>query len=284
MSLALLVCVVMIAVLVCVITSQGLRTFWPRAIDRVTTRSGEVFLGVATEQEVYAPAPSELRQVEQMRAAGTLPPGSLDAQGRPLRRLYRVGNRDIGQDPFRWVPVHSIVSVERPAEALFVEREAWSVWLGTLEAVTLVDDLGPEAPLVPDRSVETEMGPGVATRAAGIDHDGRPTVVERTRIPAASLTLAFEDLHRQARARRAEIERVTRVDLGRLNSRIEAERQRVRAAERRVLQPGQEPPRATLGLGLWVLLVVGAIGLVAGGALLGTAGASRRPLRQRAAQ
>ena len=176
MALGLLLCVLMIAVLVGVIAVQGMSTFWPRPIERITTRDGQTFLGLRTSEESYLAPPSEARQIEQLSAEGTLLPGSLDAGGRPLRRLYRVGNRDIGQDPFRWVPVHSIASVDRPADAVLVERESWGIWLGTIRAVVMVDDLGPGAELLPDRPVRTDIGPGTASRVISRDSAGGETV------------------------------------------------------------------------------------------------------------
>ena len=108
---ALIVCLVMIIGLIGMIVTQGMATFWPRPIERVTLQSGEVFLGVPT-------------------AVQTDPP----------QTLYRTGNRDIGSEPFRWVDASDIASVERPPHAVMVEREAWSIWLGVPERALEVRD------------------------------------------------------------------------------------------------------------------------------------------------
>jgi ABC-type phosphate transport system permease subunit/ABC-type phosphate transport system auxiliary subunit len=263
MSLALIVCVVMIAVLVGVIAAQGARTFWPQPIDLVATRDGGAFLGVRRGQETYDAPPAEMERLAAMRAAGTLAPDALDSQGRPLRRLYRVGNRDLGQDPFRWVPVHEIASVQRPKAALMVEREAWGLWLGELSAIVLVDDLGPDAPVAEPRQVNTELGPGIASRARARAGQGPETTVERTRIKIADLSTPFGVLHDQARARRRLIEDLTRHELGSINADIERLRLRVREAELRLPGAGGHRELPALPLPAWiavVLAVPGAIG------------------------
>lgn len=165
---ALVVCLVMIIGLVGMIVTRGLTTFWPRPIERVTLTSGEVFLGVRTDE-------------------ATNPPSV----------LFRTGNRDIGREPFRWVPLAEIASVETPDEAVLVEREAWSIWLG------------------------------VPQRALGIDETGERVLAEG---PGPVMDFIRAE-HAPARARRAEIERLKRKDLGQINHRLEAERLRVRQAE-----------------------------------------------------
>jgi ABC-type phosphate transport system permease subunit len=165
---ALVVCLVMIIGLVGMIVTQGLTTFWPRPIERVTLTSGEVFLGVRTDEAADPPSV-----------------------------LFRTGNRDIGREPFRWVPLAEIASVEMPEEAVLVEREAWSIWLG------------------------------VPQRALGIDETGERVLAEG---PGPVMDFIRAE-HAPARARRAEIERLKRHDLGRINHRLEAERLRVRQAE-----------------------------------------------------
>lgn len=110
---ALVLCLVMIVGLVAMIITQGISTFWPRPIDRVTLNDGTVFLGVPTE-----------------------------FQEDPPQTLYRTGNRDIGTEPFRWVSQSDIQSIDRPEYAVMLERSAWSVWLGIPERAILVNDQG----------------------------------------------------------------------------------------------------------------------------------------------
>ncbi|MEQ9096835.1 MAG: ABC transporter permease subunit [Phycisphaerales bacterium] len=177
---ALVVSLVMIVGLVAMIVTQGLTTFWPRPIERVTLSDGSVFLGVPT-----------------------------DTQGDPPSTLYRTGNRDIGSEPFRWVPESNIAATERPPHAIMLEREAWSVWLGVPEKAIMVNE------------------------------DGQPEVVAEG--PEA-VRAFIEENHDQARARYHEIEELKKHGLGGINKRIEALRLNVREAEiaaAREVRPGQ---------------------------------------------
>ncbi len=217
---ALVVCLVMIVGLVGMIVTQGLSTFWPRPVEMVTLASGESFVGVPTATE-----------------------------DDPARVLYRTGNRDVGGQPFQWVARSEIVSVERPAHAVLVEREAWSVWLG------------------------------VPQRAEVVGEDGAVGVVAEG--PAETMAY-FRAEHAAARARRAEIETLKRRDLGEINRRLEAERLRVRQAELDLARAGEAgSSRAVMGVagfaavaGAGVVLLLGAWRMGRGGA--GTSGGTGR--------
>ncbi len=201
---ALIVCLVMIIGLVGMIITQGLVTFWPRPIERVTLASGEVFLGIRT-----------------------------DATEEPPAVLYRTGNRDIGREPFRWVPLSDIVSTEKPREAVLVEREAWSIWLG-----------------VPERAIEVG--------------EGEPRVLAQ----GPEQVMAFYHAeHANARARRAEVERLKRHDLGRINRGMESERLRVRQAELSLRRA--DHARRVLPVWATVLIGAGVLGAIGGVMLLG---------------
>lgn len=195
---ALVVCLIMIIGLASMIIGQGLTTFWPRPIDRVTLTSGEVFLGVPTAE-----------------------------QDEPAQILYRTGNRDIGRESFRWVNRSDIQSTDRPAEAVLVEREAWSVWLG-----------------VPQQLIETVEGQEPRVLAEG------PEAVLR----------AFDTAHPEARRRRAEIERLKKHELGAINKSLEAERLRIRKAELDLNRSGES--RAVLSVPVFSGLCFGVLALL----------------------
>lgn len=207
---ALVACLVMILGLVAMIVFNGMRTYWPRPIELVTLTSGEVFLGVP-----------------------------MDTEDEPARTLYRTGNRDLGREPFRWVDRADVASVELPNDALFVEREVWSIWLG------------------------------VPTEAIRIDESGKRTTVAA----GSDDVLAYiRANHGEARARRTEINRLKREDLGQINHQIESMRLNVRRAELELERPDRGaspmPPLAFGGV------LVGLIGAVAGAVVLGRRAAS----------
>lgn len=193
---ALALCLVMIVGLVAMIVVNGAQTYWPRPIEKVTMASGEVFMGVPVNTE-----------------------------DEPARVLYRTGNRDLGREPFRWVDRSDVASVERPDEAVLVEREVWSVWLG-----------------VPEQAIE-------------IGEDGERVVVAEG--PEAVMAYIGEH-HGDARDRRQKIEDLKKHDLGAINHKLEAQRLRVRSAELELARPGGA--RATLPMWASVLLLVGVIG------------------------
>ncbi len=194
---ALVACVVLITGLVGMILWQGGRTFWPGAIDRVTLRSGEVFLGVRVREE--------------------------EAQGG--RRLYRVGNRDAGREPFRWVDLSDVVSVEQPTDAVLAERQEWGVWLGVPKGIRR----------------------GGESVAEGVEET----------------LIALPALHREAVARRERMERIRKHDLGGVNTRMEATRLSVRRAELDAERAAKRPGH--LGWVAWGGMLAAAVALAVGG-------------------
>lgn len=205
---ALVICLVMIIGLVTMIVVNGMRTYWPRPVEKVTLKSGEVFLGVPTSTE-----------------------------DTPPRVLYRTGNRDLGREPFRWVDRADIQTVERPGDAVLVEREVWSVWLG-----------------VPEKAVRIEADGSQTTLAEGFD----------------DVMTYYNDHHAGARARRARVDDLKKQDLGRINERIEAQRLRVRQAELELQRAGDT--RATESVAAFVAMLIAAGGLAFGAAWLGRRG------------
>lgn len=115
-GMALTVCVAMILGLLGLILAGGSRTFWPMPIEQVTLTTGERFLGVQTRTETNP----ELGQ----------------------RILYRVGNRDLGQQPFRWVDESAVVERSTPSDAVLVERYEWGLWLGVPARLTEIGSDG----------------------------------------------------------------------------------------------------------------------------------------------
>lgn len=202
---ALVLCLVMIVGLVAMIITQGMSTFWPGPVERVTLHDGSVFLGVPTE-----------------------------TNDDPPQTLYRTGNRDIGTEPFRWVNKEDIRTIERPEHAIMLEREAWSVWLGTPE------------------------------RAILLDEQGQPTNAAEG--PVAVMAFIDEN-HAQARARWHAIENLKKHDLGRVNKRIEAIRLRVREAELDAAR--EQRPGGVFGVGVFALVVALGVAAAAGAWFVG---------------
>src|SRR5690606_24108675 len=132
MGASLVVSVTLILGLLGIILVQGLSTCWPRPVDHVQMRDGSAFLGVPVEEEAYQPSGDDLARFESLVDAGEL---EQREGAQPRRRLYRVGNREWLGQPFRWVPLFDVESVERPEAPLFLERLDWGIFIGMPEAI-----------------------------------------------------------------------------------------------------------------------------------------------------
>jgi phosphate transport system permease protein len=237
---ALAVCAVMVVALLAIVLVGGARAFWPRKIERVTLNEragtpGEVFLGSVVRSDSYSPTAAERETLDALSASGKLPAGALDEQGLPIRRLYRVGNKEFRGQPFVWVPVYQIASATLEPSATLLERTAWGVWHGYPQAVRHAVERtvpGPASAIVLQEAAAADGG-RIERVVLGDGPNGTVRVRE-TRVWDASAQQAMEVFraqHAGARARAAEIEEIKTSEIGRVNRGLEAERLKVRAAE-----------------------------------------------------
>ena len=201
-------CAVMIISLLLVVVWEGSKAFWVRPIDTLTLTDGSVVMGVPMDEESYEPSAEEARTLAALLARPDAARGAFDDAGRPLRRLYRVGNREFNAQPFLWVPLHTIARLERDPSAVLIERVSWGVWIGRPEGI-----------------VE------LASKEAGAQPRSIATGTEAT-------LEAFARLHGEALERRRTIERINTDDVGRLNKQIESVRLDLRNVELRRGEPG----------------------------------------------
>ncbi len=212
MGAALVVCCTMIAGLLAIIVVQGMNAFWPRPIELAVLRSGERLMGMPIRDEPFEPTPAQREQIERLKAQGSLWQGAIADDGRPIRRQYRVGNRELGQQPFRWANLFELTEApSRPLDAVLLERQEWGVWIGT-----------------PERVVRMDQKAGAEPRTLA---DG----------PVESIRY-MREARSELRTRGAEILALRRDTIGDLNARMESWRTRVRAAELELLE--QSSPEA----------------------------------------
>ncbi|HXG49139.1 MAG TPA: phosphate ABC transporter, permease protein PstA, partial [Methylomirabilota bacterium] len=114
---ALGVCLLMIAGLLVVVVLNGMGYFWPHPLTEITLRDGSKLMGVLTQTE-------EFRKFE-----GTNEPVTM------TRSQFKVGNRDLSQQDFRWIEHPEIVGRERPRLAVALEREEYGDFYGYLQAI-----------------------------------------------------------------------------------------------------------------------------------------------------
>lgn len=201
-GMALIVCVAMILSLLGLIVVSGSRTFWQKPLEKVTLESGESFLGMQfrTEQN------PEMGQ----------------------RTLYRVGNRDLGHQPFRWVDANDISQQSKPDEAVLIERYEWGIWLGVPSKIIEIDAEG-------ERVVVAEGAQDVL--------DQLPAYIEEAR-----------QRHEQADEIRSEAiaklnHKLEKLRLSQLNARLRAD---------------LDERDGHLGYGLWFVVVIVLLGSVGG--------------------
>ena len=99
----------MISGLVTYIAAKGLGFFWPKSIFQVQTPDGPV-LGEITDEEA--------------------------AQGDDLAKVqFRVGNRDIYGQDFRWVKKEDTQTLQRPLDVVLIERFEYGVFMGWIDGL-----------------------------------------------------------------------------------------------------------------------------------------------------
>jgi phosphate transport system permease protein len=283
---ALALALLMIVALLGVVLSGGASAFWPRPIDRVTFRESpdappQVFLGVAVEDAAFDPSGAVLAEIEAFRSSRELTAEMFDRAERPIRRLYRVGNKEIRGQPFMWVPLYRIESIERPRDAVFVERREWGPWLGRLTGILVIDERvhpGPgervhaseETDPPADLAVYLRSGAKVLVEREiiGNTDGGGLRVMERTRLDHGvddqERRRIFDAVHAVAVARRDEIERIKSAEIGSVNRRLEAVRLRVKQAELD-LERASGKVHARLGWSGWGMVLLGGVGLTVAG-------------------
>jgi phosphate transport system permease protein len=108
---------VMVAGLVILVLVNGLGSFWPSPIARLTLAGGKELMGQVAQREKI-PQPGS-------------PPGAAER----YRIQVRVGNRDLYGADFVWVEEVNIVRRDFPAEAVLIERQEWGNLYGFIKEV-----------------------------------------------------------------------------------------------------------------------------------------------------
>lgn len=262
MGLSLSISLAMVVGLLLLIFVQGMWTFWPREIDRLTLRDGSIVLGVQVEQSTFEPSAAERERVAGLVADGEIGPWATDAEGALIRRLYRVGNRDLGQEAFRWIAMHDVVAIEQPGDAAFIERRDWGVWLGTVEGFEIrrrlpIDEVPQSEQAAEGIVVETEYGEAPASRSVEYDAQGRPFVLERAVLRDPSLLARMLEA---AHSRLDEIRRLRTEDRTAIDHRIAQENLRLASVKYRLERGSRDGVGATTAGGLALVAVALALG------------------------
>ena len=246
-GMALTASVLMIVALLGAVAVHGFATFWPHHLDEVHLADGSMFLGSPMREEAYDPGPERMAALR--AGAAAVPPGALDKDGLPIRRLYRVGNKEILGQPFRWVDRAEIASIERPTNAALFERTQWGVWLGAPEAILLeqkkVLAKGDAGGVALQGMTPTPWGPRRFEREILDETDEGVRVLERVWLAetTAQTWALMPEMIAQAARRRAEIHRLKKGVVGDINRRLERARLVYRTLQIRVDRGRASPDR-----------------------------------------
>lgn len=272
----------LIIAIVAKVVYHGSIAFWPRPIDHVTLHTGESFLGIPIRQEAYEPA-AEIGPGTTGHLEGEAAPARRELDGASVRRLYRIGNREVQPQPYRWVSLKDIASITRPADAVLLERRAWGVWLGVPEGIVRRS----ESPIHEQTGQTAPSGvPRTPTEADGSGQNPSSVGTEESLASGPRDTLdLLRSMHPEAVSRFRLIERIKRERIGAINHQLEKERLHLRRAElardgarggmQRLLSP---LPYTGLLVATGVLLVAA---LVVTRRTMLVAGARTQPLRGR---
>lgn len=190
---ALVLAMAMIVGLLLGVLYFGGTTFWPLPVERFRMLDGSTELGEVTRAEHYEPDSFAFAGLTEQAAAEARRTMAEHEDGQATRLLVRVGNRDLTGVTFRWLPGFEVAEHDRPEWALTIERLAWGRFFGTPTRF-LVD------------------GEVVA--------EGSEAAWER-----------FQREHGPSRERYRQIRSLERIDIGRVNRRLEDARLRLRTVE-----------------------------------------------------
>jgi len=121
---------------------NGIITFYPKPIERVTLKNGRIVAGEPSRHEVYKPSPQVLAGLEE-----AVREKIREDRGLVRRTLFRTGNFDLYNEDFRWVSEFEVEKVETPPDLFFIERVEWGPFVGSVRSIRMGEETvaGPEA-------------------------------------------------------------------------------------------------------------------------------------------
>ncbi|MFA6957937.1 MAG: phosphate ABC transporter permease PstA [Thermoanaerobaculia bacterium] len=126
--------VLMILGLLALVLYNGVLTFWPKRVVKITMTDGKVVLGEVTRGETYRVSPEVLEALPGEAKAAI---GAKD--GYAHRRLIKRGNYDLYGDDFVWVSDYDVAKEEFPRDAWTLERREWGGAFGVPAKIVVGD-------------------------------------------------------------------------------------------------------------------------------------------------
>ncbi len=113
---------------------NGITTFWPKPVEVVTLKSGQMVAGEPSRLNLFRPEGAFLAGLsEDVRQQIERNDGYAE------RTLYRIGNYDLYNEDFRWVNAFDVDKIERDPAFFYLERQEWGPFVGRIKAVVLDD-------------------------------------------------------------------------------------------------------------------------------------------------
>jgi phosphate transport system permease protein len=173
--------IILIAGFLFMIFWNGITTFWPKPIFAVTLADGTKVAGEPSRDESFKPGPDVLSTLPEDRRKVIS-----DNDGYVHRVLYRIGNYDLYNEDFRWVPDFLVAGIDQPKNLYFFERQEWGPFVGTIKSIALDGkNVDPATLSFEEIRQYQEEARGRWHRAREIEHDdiGRVNYyIERARL------------------------------------------------------------------------------------------------------
>ena len=125
---ALVIGVLMIIGFVVLIIYNGVSTFYPKPVEVAVLRDGSMLAGEFVRSDIYRPGPDKLGPIPKEIAEKIVK----EDNGKVKRRLYRIGNFDLYNGDFKWVPEYDISKTDHPRDMYFFERLEWGPFIGRI--------------------------------------------------------------------------------------------------------------------------------------------------------
>ena len=176
---------VMVFGLLILIAMNGLAHFWPGRIAalELVHPDGKVerLLGEIVDEETVA--------ASRVREAGGAVPRDMTV----VRRfLIKVGNRDIGENDFRWIPETELKRTDYPPDAVTAERAEWGNFYGFVTGLKVDGKALKSADLTAELAVRVTQAATVRSQIKHLEKDEIGAInqaLEALRVRAKRFTL-----------------------------------------------------------------------------------------------
>ncbi len=142
---ALAAALLMILALLALVLVQGVSTFWPAPVERLTLADGRIVMGEPARAEWFRPDPSRLQDLDEAQRARA-EAQMREHRGMLHRTLLRTANYDLTDSHFTWIADYEIEQIDRPQWAVVMERMEWGRFIGFPVAFEIDDETVAEGP------------------------------------------------------------------------------------------------------------------------------------------